>query len=118
MVIITGWLSDHIGAKRVVLAGTLGVASCSNAFAFLASDFSTILILRTLTGMFAGAIYAPGMALLSKWFPSRERGFAIGVYSGALAGERICFSSFRMVYRWLFPASNTTWSLVWILGRS
>ncbi|MCE8427715.1 MAG: MFS transporter [Candidatus Methanoperedens sp.] len=24
------------------------------------------------------------MALLSKWFPSRERGFAIGVYSGAL----------------------------------
>jgi MFS family permease len=84
MVIITGWLADRIGARRVVLAGTLGVAACSTAFAFLASDFSSILILRTLTGMFAGAIYAPGMVLLSKWFPSRERGFAIGVYSGAL----------------------------------
>ncbi len=84
MVIITGWLADRIGARRVALAGTLGVTACSTAFAFLASDFSSILILRTLTGMFAGAIYAPGMAPLSKWFPSRERGFAIGVYSGAL----------------------------------
>ena len=84
MVIITGWLADRVGARRVVLVGTLGVAVCSTAFAFLASDFLSILILRTLTGMFAGAIYAPGMALLSKWFPSRERGFAIGVYSGAL----------------------------------
>ncbi len=83
-VLITGWLADRLGARRVVFAGTLGVAACSTAFAFLAPDFSSVLILRTLTGMFAGAIYAPGMALLSKWFPPRERGFAIGVYSGAL----------------------------------
>ena len=84
MVIITGWLADRIGARRVVLAGMLGVAACSTAFAFLEPGFSSVLILRTLTGVFAGAIYAPGMALLSGWFPARERGFAIGVYSGAL----------------------------------
>lgn len=83
-VLITGWLADRLGAGRVVLIGTLGIAACSTAFAFLTPDFSSVLILRALTGMFAGAIYAPGMALLSKWFPAQERGFAIGVYSGAL----------------------------------
>ncbi len=84
VVITTGWLADRIGARRVVLAGTLGVAACSTAFAFMARDFESILVLRTLTGIFAGAIYAPGMALLSKWFPPKERGFAIGAYTGAL----------------------------------
>lgn len=84
VVLTTGWLADRLGDRRIVLIGTLGVAVSSTAFAFLARDFMSILALRALTGMFAGAIYAPGMSLLSKWFPPRERGVALGMYTGAL----------------------------------
>lgn len=63
-----------------------------------------MLILRTLTGMFAGGIYAPGMALLSKWFTAQERGFAIGVYSGALvsayAGSYFVAGPLAASYGW------------------
>jgi MFS family permease len=84
VVLLTGWLADRIGDRRVVIAGTLGVALCSTVFAFLARDFASILALRALTGMFAGAIYAPGLALLSRWFAPSQRGLALGAYTGAL----------------------------------
>jgi MFS family permease len=59
MVIITGWLADRFGARRVVLAGTLGVAACSSAFAFLHG--SHILILRIYRNVRRSC--APGMVL-------------------------------------------------------
>jgi len=84
VVLFTGWLADKLGAKWLITAGILGMAVCSSAFALLARDFPSALALRLFTGMAAGAIYAPGMALLANWFPPAQRGNAIGAFTGAL----------------------------------
>lgn len=83
-VIFIGWLSDQIGEKKVVLFATLGTAIFSTLFAFLATSFWSVLILRLLAGIFCGGIYVPGMSLLSNWFSSEERGRSIGAYIGGL----------------------------------
>ncbi len=83
-VIITGWLADQIGEKKVVLYSTLGTAIFSTLFAFLAQSFWSVLILRLIAGVFCGGIYVPGMSLLSNWFSSEERGKSIGAYIGGL----------------------------------
>ncbi len=83
-VLITGWLADKIGSREVVLYSTLGTAIFSTLFAWLAVDFWSALILRLLAGAFCGGIYAPGMSLLSNWFPSKERGKSIGAYIAGL----------------------------------
>ncbi|MFA7197128.1 MAG: MFS transporter [Anaerovoracaceae bacterium] len=84
VVLFTGWLSDRIGNQRVVAWATLLTAISSTMFSFLARDFSSVLVLRLLTGLSAGAIYVPGIALLSGWYPPEKRTGAIGAYTGAL----------------------------------
>jgi len=85
VVLFTGWLADRIGNKRVVAWATLLTAVASTAFSFLARDFVSVLILRLVTGLAAGAIYVPGVALLSGWYEPDKRSGAIGAYTGALA---------------------------------
>ena len=82
-VIATGWLADRIGARQVVVYATLLTAVSSTAFVFVASDKWTIMLMRLVTGCACGGIYAPGMALLSEWFPPHERGAALGAYTAA-----------------------------------
>ena len=84
IVLITGWLADKVGTKRVVVYATLLTALFSTAFVFVVQDKETVLLMRLLTGCAAGAIYAPGMALISNWFPPNERGGALGAYTAAL----------------------------------
>ncbi|ACB85812.1 MFS transporter [Natranaerobius thermophilus] len=84
VVILSGWIADKVGDKKVVAWATLSTAVFSTAFTFFSSGFWSILVLRLLTGLSAGAIYVPGMALLSKWFPPKERGKVIGGYTGAM----------------------------------
>ncbi|MFZ5945683.1 MAG: MFS transporter [Bacillota bacterium] len=104
VVITTGWLSDKIGEIKVVAWATLLTGIFSTMFAWLARDFYSILALRLLTGLSAGAIYVPGISYLSRWFKSNERGKAIGIYTGALtasyAGGYFVASPLASKYGW------------------
>ncbi len=104
VVLITGWLADRIGAKKVVAWATLLTGVFSTLFAFLAKDFTSVLILRLATGLSAGAIYAPGMALLSNWFSPQERGKALGAYTAGLvaasAGGYFVAAPLAAAYSW------------------
>jgi len=104
MVVFTGWLADKVGRKKVVAWATLCTGLFSTLFAFMANSFTSILILRVLTGLSAGAIYAPGIALLINWFPPNERGKAVGAYTGALtsafAGGYFIAAPLAAVYNW------------------
>jgi len=82
-VLLTGWLADKFGARRVMLSATLLTAISSTSFAFVVFDKWTVMLMRLLTGCACGGIYAPGMSLLSEWFPPRERGAALGAYTAA-----------------------------------
>ncbi len=104
IVLITGWLADKVGAKKVVAWATLCCAVTATLFPFVAHDFTTTLIMRLLTGLSAGAIYAPGMALLSNWFEPQERGKAIGAYTAGLvaayAGGYFVAAPLAAAYSW------------------
>ncbi|HMM20539.1 MAG TPA: MFS transporter [Selenomonadales bacterium] len=103
---LTGWLADRAGAKQVVLGATVLTAVFSTGAALFTYDKSSILLLRLLTGCAAGAIYAPGMALLANWFPPRERGNALGSYTAALtvasAGGYFIAGPLSAAYGWRF----------------
>lgn len=86
-VIISGLLADRFGNKRVLVWATLATGVFSTLFPLLSTGFKSILVLRLATGLSAGAIYAPGMALLAAWFPSQRRGMAIGAYTAALTAS-------------------------------
>lgn len=104
VVIFTGWLADRVGPRKVVAWATLFAALSSTAFLFFARDFASILVLRLLVGLSCGAIYAPGMSFLSSWFPSKQRGRAIGAYTAALtaayAGGYLVASPLAASFGW------------------
>jgi MFS family permease len=104
IVVFTGWLADRVGPRRVVAWATVCAAVSSTLFIFLARDFASILVLRLAVGLSCGAMYAPGMAFLSAWFPPKERGKAIGAYSGSLvaayAGGYLVAAPLASAYGW------------------
>jgi len=77
-VIASGILADRIGNKPVLVGATLATGIFSLLFALFSRGFLSILVFRLLTGLSAGAIFAPGMSPLSSWYPPRRPGFATG----------------------------------------
>ncbi len=74
---------DVLSARRVFLAGALLAAAANAAFAYLATDLGSGLLLRFVTGMALAAVYPVAMKIAVGWF-RRERGLAIGMLIGAL----------------------------------
>ena len=100
----TGWLGDRLSLKKIVFWATLITGIFSTLFAWGAQGKESIIILRLITGLSAGAIYVPGMALLSKWFSPKERGGALGALTGALvasyAGGYLIAGLLAAAYGW------------------
>ena len=104
VVILTGKMADKVGPKKVIAWATLMCGISSVLFVFFAKGLISILVFRLLTGMSSGAIYVPGMSLLSNWFPPNERGMAVGAYTGAstlsYAGGYFIASPIAAAYGW------------------
>ena len=100
----TGWLGDRVSLKKIVFWATLVTGVFSTAFVWGARSKESIVALRLITGLAAGAIYVPGMALLSRWFTASERGGALGAYTGALvaayAGGYLVAGRLAASYGW------------------
>ncbi len=76
-------LPDIINSRHLFTVSAICGAIVNGAFALLAHDATTGIILRFLTGMFLAGVYPPGMKIMATWF-RRGRGFALGVLVGAL----------------------------------
>lgn len=100
----TGWLGDRVSLKKIVLWATIITGVFSTFFVWGAQGKASMIVLRLITGLAAGAIYVPGMALLSQWFPPRERGGALGAYTGAVvaayAGGYLVAGRLAASYGW------------------
>ena len=73
-------LADRIGAKPVFLASTTVGALFSMAFALLARDHLSALLLYTLIGLSMGGAYTTGLMILADRYPVRRRGQAMGFF--------------------------------------
>jgi len=82
----SGWLADKYGYKRVYFWGlfvfTLGSLLCG-----MSNDENTLIISRVIQGLGAGTVQPLGMAIITREFPTRQRGLALGFWSIAAAAS-------------------------------
>lgn len=102
------WLSDHIGAKRSVSISAWATAISCAAFAALATDYWSTLILYSLIGLGQGGVYTPLIMLFRENAVPGRLGSAIGwliastsigyAASIGLTGLAIGHSGWRMAF--------------------
>jgi EmrB/QacA subfamily drug resistance transporter len=81
LLLIGGSLGDRYGRRKIFAAGVL-LFSAASAWCGLAPSIRQLIVARGLQGI-GGALLVPGsLALISANFPQKERGRAIGTWSG------------------------------------
>ncbi|MFL6505400.1 MAG: MFS transporter, partial [Candidatus Udaeobacter sp.] len=81
LLLVGGSLGDHYGRRRIFLLG-IGIFAVASAACGLARDIHQLIVARAFQG-FGAALLVPGsLAIISNSFSERERGRAIGLWSG------------------------------------
>ena len=82
----SGWLADRFGYKRMYFLGlllfTLGSLLCG-----LSQDENMLIISRVIQGLGAGTLQPLGMAIITREFPVKQRGLALGFWGIAAAAS-------------------------------
>jgi DHA2 family multidrug resistance protein len=82
----SGWLADKFGYKRVYFWGlflfTAGSMLCGMSY-----DENTLILSRIIQGLGAGTVQPLGMAIITREFPPKQRGVALGFWSIAAAAS-------------------------------
>jgi predicted MFS family arabinose efflux permease len=87
--LVAGPISDRVGRRRMLLAGTglMAVALALHGFAF---DYLSLLLARALAGAAGGVLSGAAVAYVGDYFPYRRRGWAAGwVMTGMAFGHII-----------------------------
>lgn len=115
-VMLTGWLSDKIGGRLTFALCAVETGLAGIGFALFATDYSSALIWRVLAGIGQGGLYIPGIQILSRWYPAKQRGMAIGAYTGSLmasyAAAYLVAAPLAAIFSW---QSAVLWTSVWAL---
>jgi EmrB/QacA subfamily drug resistance transporter len=81
LLLVGGALGDHFGRRRIFAIG-VGIFALSSVGCALAGSVHQLIAARAVQGI-GGALLVPGsLALISASFPEKERGKAIGTWSG------------------------------------
>ena len=81
LLLVGGSLGDHYGRRRIFLLG-VAVFALASAWCGCAFDIRQLIVARAVQG-FGAALLVPGsLAIISSSFAERERGRAIGTWSG------------------------------------
>jgi len=81
LVLVGGSLGDHFGRRRVFAIG-VGLFAIASAACGLAPNITFLILARAVQGV-GGALLVPGsLAIISATYPDKERGRAIGTWSG------------------------------------
>ncbi len=82
----SGWLADRFGYKRMYFLGlflfTFGSFLCS-----LSPNENMLIVSRVIQGLGAGTLQPLGMAIISREFPVKQRGLALGFWGIAAAAS-------------------------------
>ena len=110
--IIAGVLADYIGRKRMLMLSILWYALFTGLTAF-AGSYTSLLILRFLTGLGLGAEWGPGTAILGESWPARSRGRAASVLQSAIGFGLLLASG---VWLYVAPLGPDAWRYMFLLG--
>ena len=82
----SGWVADHFGYKKTYMLGlllfTVGSLLCS-----LSWNEEALIVFRLVQGAGAGFVMPVGMAIVTRTFPPKERGTALGFWGIAAAAS-------------------------------
>ena len=81
--IFAGVLADHIGVRKVIVAGLLLAGICI-ALLFVVPSYPLLLVLLAVSGFGCGAVYPCAVKAIMLWFPVRERATALGFNQSAI----------------------------------
>ena len=85
----SGWLADKFGYKRMYFLG-LFLFTFGSFFCGSSSDENMLIMSRVIQGLGAGVIQPLGMAIISREFPPKQRGIALGFW-GISAAASVSF---------------------------
>ncbi len=127
LLLIGGSLGDLYGRRKIFAAGVV-LFSVASAWCGLAPNIWELIVARGLQGI-GGALLVPGsLALISANFPEKERGRAIGTWSGftaitaaigpVLGGWFVQHGSWRWVFFINVPLGAVLWLTLWKVPES
>ena len=76
---ITGWLGNHFGRKRILMASVVGFTA-SSFLCGIAPSLPLLVIFRVIQGLCGGALQPISQAVLLEAFPPEGRGKAMGLW--------------------------------------
>jgi DHA2 family multidrug resistance protein len=82
----SGWLADKFGYKKVYFWG-LFLFTVGSLFCGLSNDETSLITSRIIQGLGAGTVQPLGMAIITREFPPKQRGVALGFWSIAAAAS-------------------------------
>jgi MFS family permease len=105
--LVTSWLSDSLGAKRMYLACTWAGAAALAIFAMFARSPHTAMILIVFVGLTQGGAYTPALLLVADLSAAAERGRAMGqVLAAGSFGYLLSVSLSMWIARSCGPAAG------------
>lgn len=120
-------LADRVSPKSVYLWSLFAAGVSALAFAALARDFYSALLLYTIVGLALGGTYTTGVMIIADQFVPRSRGMAVGCFiastscgyacSLALSGLALPLGGYRLSFLITCSGPLLGWVLAWITLR-
>ncbi|HCL57459.1 MAG TPA: hypothetical protein DHW82_10685 [Spirochaetia bacterium] len=117
---VSGYLSDRISPKILILSGIFLAAGSSFAFLLIERISIWIYILRILQGLGHAFVFAPALGLLSKMIPEKNKAEGLGYFAVAIQSANTVGSllASRMLDKGVFVFFTTaalSGAVSWIL---
>lgn len=126
MYLLSGRIVDYIGTRLAMTAFVVWW-SLANMLTGLANSIASLAFFRALLGIGEPGGYTASAKAVSEWFPTREKGMAVGLYTmggtlgAAITGPAIAFVTLRLGWRAAFVVTGGTGLLLglawWLLYR-
>jgi DHA2 family multidrug resistance protein len=106
----SGWLADRFGYKRMYFLGLL-LFTTGSFLCGLSHDENMLIISRVIQGLGAGTLQPLGLAIITREFPVKQRGLAIGFW-GIAAAASVSFGPSLGG----FIIDNFNWQLIFFIN--
>ncbi|HEY2329851.1 MAG TPA: DHA2 family efflux MFS transporter permease subunit [Verrucomicrobiae bacterium] len=119
---MTGWLGNHFGRKRVLLA-CLFMFTFASALCGLAWDLPTLVIARILQGFGGGAMVPIAQSIMLESFPAQKRGAAMAVFAQGVVVAPILGPTLggwitdSYSWRWIFYINLPVGIFAWLMAK-